>query len=78
MGTNVPRLELADLQNLGAPPFILDNPAKEEWHSYHGIMGGVTHLLNAALVTANDGMKQLNSATDPCEFSGYRFLFCCF
>jgi hypothetical protein len=29
MGTNRPWLELADLQNLGAPLFVLDDPAEE-------------------------------------------------
>jgi hypothetical protein len=67
MGTNMHRLELVDLQNPGAPPFILDNPVEKDWHCYLGIMGGVAHLLNVTLVTANDGLKQLNSAADPCE-----------
>jgi hypothetical protein len=35
---------------------------------------GVAQLLNAALVTANDGMKQLNSAVDPCEVRRARAL----
>jgi hypothetical protein len=64
----MPRLELVDLQNPGAPPFILDDPAEEkDWRRYHGIMGGVAHLLNVMVVKVNDGLKQLNSATDPCE-----------
>jgi hypothetical protein len=68
MGTNMPRLKLVDLQNLGAPPFIPDDPAEEtDWRHYHGIMGGMAHLLNTALGVVNDGLKQLNSAIDPCE-----------
>jgi hypothetical protein len=66
-GTNRPWLELVDLQNPGAPPFVLDDPTKEkEWRHCHGIMGGVAHLLNATLVMANDRLKLLNSATNPC------------
>jgi hypothetical protein len=53
----MPWLKLADLQNPSAPPFILDDLAEEEWHHYHGIMGGMAYLLNAALVTADDGLK---------------------
>jgi hypothetical protein len=30
MGTNRPRVELADLQNPGAPPFVLNDPAEEK------------------------------------------------
>jgi hypothetical protein len=67
MGTDIPRLEWLDPQDSGAPPFVLDDPAeKKEWRSYHGIMGGVAQLLNATLTAANDGLKQLNSAADPC------------
>jgi hypothetical protein len=51
----------------GAPPFILDDPAEEkERLNYCGIMRGVVHLLNTALILANDGLKQLNSVTNPC------------
>jgi hypothetical protein len=51
----------------GAPPFILDDPTEEkERLNYCGIMRGVVHLLNTALISANDGLKQLNSVTDPC------------
>jgi hypothetical protein len=67
MGTDRRQLELADLQNLGAPPFVLDDPAEEkEWRRYHRTMGGVVHLLNATLVVVNNGLKQLNNGTDPC------------
>jgi hypothetical protein len=71
----MPRLELADLQNLGAPPFILDDPVEKDWRRYHRIMGGVVHLLNATVVVANDGLKHLNSVTDPCEVRRARALF---
>jgi hypothetical protein len=74
MGTNRPRLELADLQIPGALPFVLDDPAEEEWCHYHGIMGGMAHLLNAALVAANNGLKQLNSVVDPYEVRRARAL----
>jgi hypothetical protein len=61
-------LELADLQNLGASPFILVDPVEDmDWCHYHEIMGGVAHLLNAAMVAANDMLKQLNSAANPYE-----------
>jgi hypothetical protein len=58
MGIDMPWLEWADLQNLGAPPFVLYDPTEErEWCSYHRIMGGVAHLLNTTLAVANDGLK---------------------
>jgi hypothetical protein len=42
----------------GAPPFILDDPTEEkERLNYCGIMRGVVHLLNTALILANDGLK---------------------
>jgi hypothetical protein len=84
IGTDMPWLEWADPQNHGAPPFILDDLARErEWHSYHGIIGSVAHLLNTMLVSANNGLKQLNSAADPCMVQrarapDRRFLFCHF
>jgi hypothetical protein len=68
MGTNRPWLELADLQNPRAPPFVLDDPAEDkEWRRFHEIMGGMAHLLNTTLVIVNDGLKQFNSATNPYE-----------
>jgi hypothetical protein len=30
---------------------------EEEWCRYHGIMGGVAHVLNTTLVIANDVLK---------------------
>jgi hypothetical protein len=58
IGTNMLWLKFMDPQNPGALPFVLDDPAEErEWRSYHGIVGGMAHLLNPALVTANDGLK---------------------
>jgi hypothetical protein len=30
---------------------------EKEWRRYHGIMGGVAHVLNAMLVIANDVLK---------------------
>jgi hypothetical protein len=45
------------------PAVLLDDPAEEkDWRRYHGIMGGMAHLLNAALIMANDRLKELNSA----------------
>jgi hypothetical protein len=68
MGINRPWLKLVDLQNPRAPPFVLDDPEEEkEWRRYHGIMGGVAHLLNTTLVIVNDGLKQFYSVTNPYE-----------
>jgi hypothetical protein len=58
IGNNMSWLKFTDPQNPGAPPFVLDDPAEErEWRNYHGIVGGMAHLLNIALVTANDRLK---------------------
>jgi hypothetical protein len=39
LGTGLPRLEWADPQNLGAAPFILDDPMEErEWVSYNEML----------------------------------------
>jgi hypothetical protein len=68
-----------DLQNLGAPPFILDDSAEEkEWRDYCGIMTGVAHLLHTALVSMNNELKQLNSAINPCMVRGARAPDCRF
>jgi hypothetical protein len=63
----MPWLEWVDPQNSGASPFILDDPVEEkEWRDYCRIMRGVVRLLHTAVVSTNEVLKQLDSATDPC------------
>jgi hypothetical protein len=67
MGIGMPWLEWVDSQNLGAQPFVLDDLAEEkEWCDYCGIMRSMARLLHTVVVSTNDDLKQLDSATDPC------------
>lgn len=65
-GTGLPRLEWVDPQNSGVASFVLDDPVEErELVSYNGVLGGMARLMHIVLVSMNDGLVQLNSASGP-------------
>lgn len=51
-----PYLEWEDPQNLGAPPFVLDNPTEEkDCHDFCAIIRGVIHGLSTSLSSLHSG-----------------------